>query len=547
MAGAFQWNGPSPMGLAAFVQQQGQMGKQQGEDSRLARLVSGAMADPASRQSKLAEIASFRPEAAFQAQDQLAQQDDRKYAELGKRAAVLLGAPEAMRGQVWAQLRPELEQQFGMKNLPADLTPEVLEMAGQLDRVYGGANSATGVQSTYINRAGQRVAVMRDGSQQVLGDADARTSFTDVPNVGPQIIDHRAATARPVTTYGAEPASASRYPSALVVAGPNGKADADFAALPEAARIRAAELEEQGLPFHIVGGRLVEGESPGLRQPPNQPASQPSPQRPRTAADIPLNEYGGGDERAPAWVRPGATAPGTTPPSGYRYAADGTTLEAIPGGPADKAGGNSVSMLSPEEVAAAGFPKGSVVQRRADGSLVKVHSPTERDTNGGKALPGNIVTQLTEDTEKLNTLIDLTGSFNDKFAGNVVGGSLESFAGRLGGERVGISTPGQAEWWQQYDRYKNVIRNELFGSALTPSEQAAFEAADITPNMDPKVVKSNLARQTALIENVLKRRAAVWDAQGYNPGAVTAATRVTPPARPAAELSDDELKKALGL
>lgn len=535
------------MGLAAYVQQQGQFGKQQGEDSRLARLVSQAMSEPTQRTSKLAEIASFRPEAAFQAQSQFVQNDEDNYRNLARRASIVLGAPNEMKNQVWQQLRPELEQQFGLKNLPAELTPEVLEMAQQLDRVYGGANSATGVQSTYINRAGQRVAVMRDGSQQVLGEADARTSFTDVPNVGPQIIDHRAATARPVTPYGAEHASDPRYPSALVAADPQGEADADFASLPDAARIRAAELEEQGLPFHIVGGRLVEGESSGLRQPVNQPVSQPAPQRPRTAADIPLSEYGGGDERAPAWVRPGTPAPGTAPPSGYRYAADGTTLEAIPGGPADKAGGNSVSMLSPEEVAAAGFPKGSVVQRRADGSLVKVHSPTERDTNGGKALPGNVVTQLTGDAEKLNTLTDLAGTFSDEYAGNVVGGSVESLAGRLGGERLGISTKGQSEWWQQYDRYKNVIRNELFGSALTPSEQAAFEAADITPNMDPKVVRSNLKRQTDLIERVLNRRASVWEAQGYNPGAVTAATRVAPSGKPAAELSDDELKKALGL
>jgi hypothetical protein len=101
MAGAFRYDGPSPMGLAAFVQQQGQTGKQQGEDSRLARLVSGAMANPSQRQSALTEMASIRPEAAFQAQGQFDQQDDRKYAELGKRAAVLAGAPEAMRGQVW--------------------------------------------------------------------------------------------------------------------------------------------------------------------------------------------------------------------------------------------------------------------------------------------------------------------------------------------------------------------------------------------------------------------------------------------------------------
>jgi hypothetical protein len=140
MAGAFRYGGPDPISLAGYVQQQGQMGKQAGEDSRLARLVSGAMADPSARKSNLAEIASFRPDAAFAAQGQFDQQDDRKYAELGKRAAVLAGAPEAMRGQVWAQLRPELEQTFGMQGLPAEVTPEIIQTAQQLAQVYGGAN-----------------------------------------------------------------------------------------------------------------------------------------------------------------------------------------------------------------------------------------------------------------------------------------------------------------------------------------------------------------------------------------------------------------------
>lgn len=142
MAGAFNWDGPTPMGLAGYVQQQGDYGRQRGEDSRLARLVSGAMADPSARKSNLAEIASFRPDAAFTAQDNFNQQDDRKYAELGKRAAVLAGAPEAMRGQVWAQLRPELEQTFGMQGLPADVTPEVIQTAQQLARVYGDDKSS---------------------------------------------------------------------------------------------------------------------------------------------------------------------------------------------------------------------------------------------------------------------------------------------------------------------------------------------------------------------------------------------------------------------
>jgi hypothetical protein len=148
MAGAFNWNGPTPMGLASYVQGQGDYGRQRGEDSRLARLVSGAMSDPSKRQANLAEMASVRPEAAYQAQGQFDQQTDRKYAELGKRAAVLAGAPEAMRGQVWAQLRPELESQFGMTGLPAEVTPEIIQTAQQLAQVYGGLGNDSQLPSS---------------------------------------------------------------------------------------------------------------------------------------------------------------------------------------------------------------------------------------------------------------------------------------------------------------------------------------------------------------------------------------------------------------
>jgi hypothetical protein len=95
--------------------------------------------------------------------------------------------------------------------------------------------------------------------------------------------------------------------------------------------------------------------------------------------------------------------------------------------------------------------------------------------------------------------------------------------GRLGAPGV---TKGQPEWWQQYDRYKNEVRNELFGASLTAGEQAAFEAADITPNMSPAVVRKNLAKQAQLIQQGLQRKGKTWSAQGYNREAIQEATGV---------------------
>lgn len=141
-----------------------------------------------------------------------------------------------------------------------------------------------------------------------------------------------------------------------------------------------------------------------------------------------------------------------------------------------------------------------------------------------KALNGPTVDKLSGQAEIANNTADLAGSFKDAFAGNVVGGSAENLAGRILPSWASPATEGQAEWWQQYDRQKNVIRNQLFGAALTPSEQAAFDAADINPNMEPKIIRANLKMQHKIVVDALKRKAGVWLAQGVDPDAVDAAT-----------------------
>lgn len=142
MAGAFNWNGPTPMGLASYVQQQGDFGRQRGEDSRLARLVSGAMVDPSKRQANLAEVASFRPDAAFAAQGQFDQQEDVRNKRLGEMATIYVGAPASQKAAILQQFAPELSR-FGMQIGPDFApSPEIDQMAAQLARVYGDDNSS---------------------------------------------------------------------------------------------------------------------------------------------------------------------------------------------------------------------------------------------------------------------------------------------------------------------------------------------------------------------------------------------------------------------
>lgn len=163
-----------------------------------------------------------------------------------------------------------------------------------------------------------------------------------------------------------------------------------------------------------------------------------------------------------------------------------------------------------------------------DGSLVPVqgYSPAPTKATAPPRLPGNVVEKLSSQADIGTNLVDLAGGFQDGFAGNAITGSLENVVGRMGGERFGVTTEGQSDWWQQYDRQKNQVRNELFGSALTPSEQAAFEQADINPRMDPARIRANLKQQDEIIRRGLSRRAEVWKQQGYDPDAISAATSV---------------------
>jgi hypothetical protein len=88
---------------------------------------------------------------------------------------------------------------------------------------------------------------------------------------------------------------------------------------------------------------------------------------------------------------------------------------------------------------------------------------------------------------------------------------------------VGKDVAEGATWWQGYNDYKNVVRHELYGGALTPGEIKVFESANITPAMDPKQIQANLERQKEVVQNGLKRKANAMIASGYDPRAISQA------------------------
>lgn len=96
---------------------------------------------------------------------------------------------------------------------------------------------------------------------------------------------------------------------------------------------------------------------------------------------------------------------------------------------------------------------------------------------------------------KVESTARFRDTFQDKFAGPTAGIS------RLGGTYIpgaGANAKATAGYWNDYAAHANVVRHELFGSALTLGEKEEWDKSDIFPTMDPKLIRTNLARRAML-------------------------------------------------
>lgn len=163
---------------------------------------------------------------------------------------------------------------------------------------------------------------------------------------------------------------------------------------------------------------------------------------------------------------------GGRPPAGYRPTPDGG-LTPIPGGPADQA-----SKFRP--------------------------------------LPGKAIDDIAEAAGSYQDFERLVNTFRPNYGGYTVTGEASNFAQRLLGDAALGVPQGQAQWWQDYQNKKNVIRNQLFGAALTQTEKAAFDKAQINPSMDPSQIRANLQRQYQAAQRAATKIARAYAAGGYS-------------------------------
>jgi hypothetical protein len=129
---------------------------------------------------------------------------------------------------------------------------------------------------------------------------------------------------------------------------------------------------------------------------------------------------------------------------------------------------------------------------------------------------------FTEGGGAINELDDLKTRFKPDFAGKYLQ-SIGEIQNALGKKGVAPNYSDQAQWWSDYQERKNVLRNTLFGAAVTKPELAEFLKADITEDTDPKLIEDKLKRQREAARKAAYKLANAKELQGFDIAPIEAA------------------------
>lgn len=138
-----------------------------------------------------------------------------------------------------------------------------------------------------------------------------------------------------------------------------------------------------------------------------------------------------------------------------------------------------------------------------------------------KDLPFGVVKELGERGGSYGDFTRLADGFADNFGGyrSEKVGEAANWAAR----NLGVGNEDASTWWQDYQGRKNLIRNQLFGSALTATEKAEFDKANINPGMTPQAIRKNLELQKQATQKAAAKMASAYVKMGYEPEQIEAA------------------------
>lgn len=163
-------------------------------------------------------------------------------------------------------------------------------------------------------------------------------------------------------------------------------------------------------------------------------------------------------------------------------------------------------------------------------------SPTvSAEAPKGKPLPVSALNKLAPKLEAVDAYESFVSTWKPEYTGPVGAGptlaKATNYLGRYAPIKTGFEE--QANWWQNYNAQANIVRNQLFGSALTAAEQRLFEEANITPGMKADMVEKRLGQQAAAARAAAAKLASTYGKAGYDVSGFAAETPPTAGGAPA--------------
>lgn len=218
-------------------------GAEQKRQRTLAEHMQGAIGGD---KSSLSAIYAADPGTGFKVQQAAAQQqeaglaqEDKRRQRLGQMARQLTKLPPEMRNAAYQQMIPELST-FGLQTVPPEYTPEVDDVVRQVAEAFD-SQEGVRVQSTFVDAQGNRVAILRDGSTQVLGQNAPQNQIIDTGN-GFFGVNKGSLQAAPVMIGGAPQQAAPQTLPTSAGTHPN----------QEAVIAQANQMAQQGLPSEQI-------------------------------------------------------------------------------------------------------------------------------------------------------------------------------------------------------------------------------------------------------------------------------------------------------
>jgi len=155
----------------------------------------------------------------------------------------------------------------------------------------------------------------------------------------------------------------------------------------------------------------------------------------------------------------------------------------------------------------------TIANMRSGDARYRVDNAPTKAAPAGKTLPAPTINKLSEADGLTAGFADLTAGFQDSYGGGYGTMGVQNF---LGKNVPNSKFADQSNWWQGYNDQKNLIRNKLFGSALTASEKKAFDDANITEGMTALQIRTKLAQQSEAAVRARNKLINNYKGSGYD-------------------------------